>query len=186
MTGAGRPILGVHYYQTRMRVLFIVLISFVVLFGTYVLLGTEAPTPTTTTTTTTIKPQQERERRERRERERAREREREREISLTKSGASMLAHEIKSIVHLPEKSMIVINLKTQRECLEPHLIGRMSGPMLAKLVWEEKGTSRRTVMLLSGATTCLLCFQGNISLKFLQPCATNLLFIHPILLAFVW
>ena len=46
MTGAGRPILGVHYYQTRMRVLFIVLISFVVLFGTYVLLGTEAPTPT--------------------------------------------------------------------------------------------------------------------------------------------
>ena len=36
-----------------------------------------------------------------------------REISLTKSGASMLAHEIKSIVHLPEKSMIVVNLKTQ-------------------------------------------------------------------------
>jgi hypothetical protein len=58
MTGAGRPIGGVHNYHTRMRVLFIVLISFVVLFGTYVLLSTEAPTPsaTMTTTTTTIKP----------------------------------------------------------------------------------------------------------------------------------
>jgi len=31
--------------------------------------------------------------------------------------------------------MIVLNLKTQRECLHPHLIGRMSGPMLVKLVW---------------------------------------------------
>jgi hypothetical protein len=155
-----------------MRVLFIVLISFVVLFGTYVLLGNEAPTPTATTTTT-IKLT-------------TREREREREISLTKSGASMLAHEIKSIVHLPEKSMIVINLKTQRECLEPHLIGRMSGPMLAKLVWEEKGTSQKDSYVIVGRYNLPSLLQGNISLKFLQPCATNLLFIHPILLAFVW
>ena len=63
MTGAGRPIVGVHYYQTRMRVLFsIVLISFVVLFGTYVLLGTEAPTPMATTTTTIKLTTRERER----------------------------------------------------------------------------------------------------------------------------
>lgn len=31
--------------------------------------------------------------------------------------------------------MIVLNLKPQRVCLDPHLIGRLSGPMLVKLVW---------------------------------------------------
>jgi hypothetical protein len=56
-------------------------------------------------------------------------------IPLAKSDKSMLAHDIESILHIPEKSIIVLNLKSQRECLHPHLIGRMSGPMLVKLVW---------------------------------------------------
>ena len=50
---------------------------------------------------------------------------------------SAVASDIESVLHLPEQSMIVINLKKQRNCSQPQLIGRLSGPCLAKLVWDE-------------------------------------------------
>ena len=93
---------------------------------------------------------------------------------MTKSGASMLAHEIKSIVHLPEKSMIVINLKTRRECLEPHLIGRMSGPMLAKLVWEEKGTSQKDSYVIVGRYNLPSLLPGKYFLEILATMCNKL------------
>ena len=80
MTGAGRPIGGVHYYHTRMRVLFIVLISFVALFGTYILLGIEAPTPRRRRPNNN-KTHNKREREEETEREREREREQQNNIN---------------------------------------------------------------------------------------------------------
>ena len=86
----------------------------------------------------------------------------------------MLAHEIKSIVHLPEKSMIVINLKTQRECLEPHLIGRMSGPMLAKLVWEEKGTSQKDSYVIVGRYNLPSLLPGKYFLEILATMCNKL------------
>lgn len=47
------------------------------------------------------------------------------------------AVEIESILHYPERSVIVINLNKTRECARPQLIGRMLGSMVTTLVWEK-------------------------------------------------
>jgi hypothetical protein len=59
---------------------------------------------------------------------------------------SAVASDIESVLHLPEQSMIVINLNKQRNCSQPQLIGRLSGPCLAKLVWVETQDQQNAIV----------------------------------------
>ncbi len=68
------------------------------------------------------------------------------ESSLEINQNSTMALDIKNILHVPDKSMIVIYLKKERNCTHPQLIGRLSGLALAKIVWHHKNHQEDTQM----------------------------------------
>ena len=51
---------------------------------------------------------------------------------------SSMAAEIHSVLHFQNESKIVIHLHKQRNCSQPKLVGRLSGPALTKIIWEEQ------------------------------------------------
>ena len=51
---------------------------------------------------------------------------------------STMAAEIHSVLHFQNESKIVIHLHKQRNCSQPKLVGRLSGPALTKIIWEEQ------------------------------------------------
>ena len=55
-------------------------------------------------------------------------------------GPSRLAEEIDSITHNPSRAEIVIKLKppgSERQCVDPFVFGRLSGPFLTMINWEK-------------------------------------------------
>eukprot|EP00978_Attheya_sp_CCMP212_P010008 scaffold23973_cov58-Attheya_sp.AAC.7 len=50
---------------------------------------------------------------------------------------STIEADIINITHVQNESKIIFHLKKQRKCLHPQLVGRLSGPVLSKIEWEQ-------------------------------------------------
>lgn len=61
---------------------------------------------------------------------------------LDKFGPSLLPVEIKRISHFPSQAKIIVQLANERVCVNPYLLGRLSGEYLSLIDWEnEKDTT---------------------------------------------
>lgn len=49
---------------------------------------------------------------------------------------TQLAPDVTSIVHIPNEAKIIVQFHLNRTCLQPQLIGRLSGLFLSKIQWE--------------------------------------------------
>eukprot|EP00980_Cylindrotheca_fusiformis_P004175 scaffold909_cov135-Cylindrotheca_fusiformis.AAC.32 len=59
-------------------------------------------------------------------------------VDISISPKSYMAQDIVKITHLQAEAKVIIQLRSQRACRQPQLIGRLSGPALEKLVWEKE------------------------------------------------
>jgi hypothetical protein len=61
---------------------------------------------------------------------------------------STMAGDITSILHLPNKSTVQVNIKAGARCPHPYLVGRLSGPALVILQWHwsQNETDNTTIM----------------------------------------
>ena len=59
-------------------------------------------------------------------------------LLLDLNNNSTIAADIINITHVKNESKIIIHLKNQRHCQQPQLVGRLSGPALSKVTWEEQ------------------------------------------------
>eukprot|EP00980_Cylindrotheca_fusiformis_P002308 scaffold535_cov65-Cylindrotheca_fusiformis.AAC.10 len=67
-------------------------------------------------------------------------------VNISISPDSYMTQDVIGITHLQAESKVTIQLRNPRACRQPQLIGRLSGPALAKLVWE-KDTISEDVMV---------------------------------------
>lgn len=57
-------------------------------------------------------------------------------------------NDVQSIVHIPNESKIIVHLNHNRTCLQPQLIGRLSGAFLSKVTWHyEEGIASDDVIV---------------------------------------
>ena len=65
-------------------------------------------------------------------------------------GPSLLSYEISRVLHIPSQSKIVIEFnqsKEARKCLNPYVMGRLSGPYIALIEWETNDDDTDTIRI---------------------------------------
>jgi hypothetical protein len=70
-------------------------------------------------------------------------------------GPSQLAGDVEKIIHIPSKQQIVIYLKDdeQRNCTNPSFFGRLSGPYITAIQWEQESASSTSTLTSSSTST---------------------------------
>jgi hypothetical protein len=64
------------------------------------------------------------------------------EVETFNYGPSQLAGDVEKIIHIPSKNQIVIHLKDeQRNCPNPIFFGRLSGPYITAIQWEQESSA---------------------------------------------
>lgn len=63
---------------------------------------------------------------------------------------STIANDIVKITHSERESKIIIHFKQLRRCQQPHLVGRLSGPALSRILWGEELQEKNNEALLEG------------------------------------